>query len=149
MEIKETQDQKTVMVRTTTSLEDISTTLGSIYGELMGYLQRNGLTMTGHPFVLYHNADMAALDIEAGVPVGAVVSGEGRIQPGTIPGGRVLSAIHTGPYSSLGETYTPVMEHIQKEGLEATEWMYELYLNSPGEVPEDQLQTEICFPLKA
>ncbi len=149
MEIKETQEQQTIVVRTTTSLEGIPATLGSIYGELMEYLQRNGLTITGYPFVLYHNADMAALDIEAGFPVGTVVSGEGRVQPGSIPGGKVLSAIHIGPYSTLEKTYTPVMEHIKKEGLQVTEWMYEVYLNSPEEVSEDQLETEICFPLKA
>jgi effector-binding domain-containing protein len=149
MEIKEMQEQKTAVVRTTTSLKELPGTIGSIYGELMGYLQRHGLTMTGYPFVLYHNADMDALEIEAGFPVGRTVSAEGRVQPGTIPGGKVLSAIHIGPYSTLEKSYIPVMERIKKENLQVTEWMYELYLNSPEEVPEEQLQTEICFPLKA
>ena len=115
----------------------------------MGYLQRQGLEMSGYPFVLYHNSDMEALDAEAGFSVDRVVPGEGRVQPGTIPGGKVLSAIHTGPYTTLEKTYSPVMAHIEKKGLKVTDWMYELYLNSPEDTPENQLQTEICFPLES
>jgi effector-binding domain-containing protein len=149
MEIKETKEQKTVVIRITTSLAELSDTLDAVYGELMGYLERQGLETNGYPFVLYHNADMEALDLEAGFPVDRIVSAEGRILSGTIPGGTVLSAIHTGPYSTMEKTYTPVMAHIRKEGLRVTTWMYERYLNNPVNTPEERLQTEICFPLEA
>ncbi len=149
MEIKEMPERKTIVVKTTTSVRELPAVLGGIYGELMGYLQKSELSMTGPPFVLYRNADMEALQIEAGFPVDRAVTGEGRIEGGAIPGGRVLSAIHTGSYATLEKTYTPVMTHIEKNGLKVTPWMYELYLNSPDEVPEEQLQTEICFPLES
>lgn len=149
MEIKETKEQKTVAIRTTTSITELPEAIGAAYGELLGFLQQRGLAMNGYPFVLYHNSDMEALDVEAGFPVDRVVSGEGHVQPGVIPGGKVLSAIHTGPYTTLEKTYTPVMEHIKKKDLKVTEWMYERYLNSPEDTPEDQLQTEICFPLES
>ncbi|TVR67749.1 MAG: AraC family transcriptional regulator [Spirochaetaceae bacterium] len=149
MEIKETREQKTVTIRTTTSIAELPATIGAVYGELMEFLRQHGLAMSGYPFVLYHNSDMDALDVEAGFPVDRVVSGAGRVKPGVIPGGPVLSAIHTGPYTTLEKTYIPVMEHIKKEDLKVTEWMYELYLNSPEDTPEDQLKTEICFPLES
>ncbi len=148
MEVKETTEQKTAMVRTTASLAELPGVIGVAYGEIMGVMQRQGFQMSGYPFVLYHNEDMEALDVEIGFPVDRVVTGEGRVGPGTIPGGTVLSEVHTGPYRTLEKTYIPMMDHIKKEGLNVTDWMYELYLNSPEDTPEDDLRTEICFPLK-
>ena len=59
------------------------------------------------------------------------------------------SEIHVGPYSELERTYTPLMKHIEDQKLSVTEWMYEVYLNSPEETPEAELQTEVCFPPKS
>lgn len=147
MEIKERQEEITVSIRTTVSLQKLPDTLTEIYGELMEYLQRREAAMQGPPFVLYHNQDMEALDVEAGFPVGQVLPDEGRVRAGRLPGGRVLSAVHTGPYTTLEKTYQPLMAHIEEKGLAVTPWMYELYLNCPDETPQEELQTEICFPL--
>ncbi|SIQ71345.1 effector-binding domain-containing protein [Alkalispirochaeta americana] len=147
MEIKERQEEKTVSIRTTVSLHNLPDTLTEVYGELMEYLQRQKETMTGYPFVMYHNHDMEALDIEAGFPVEKVLPDEGRVRASRIPGGKVLSAVHTGPYTTLEKSYTPLMTHIEETGLKVTPWMYELYLNCPDETPPEKLQTEICFPL--
>lgn len=113
----------------------------------MTYLEESGTRISGAPFVLYHNEDMQALDVEIGFPVEREVTGEDRVKPSMLPGGRVLSTIHIGPYSELEKTYAPLMKHIEEQGLKVTGWMYELYLNSPEDTPEENLDTEICFPL--
>ena len=147
MEIKDVVEQKTAAVRLTTSIADLPNTIGKVYHEIMAHLHRQGGQVTGPPFVLYHNMDMQALDVELDFPVDRVIDAEGRIRAGTLPGGKILSEVHTGPYSTLEKTYTAVMSHIEEQGLHVTDWMYESYLNSPENTPEAQLKTEVCFPL--
>ncbi len=148
MEIKTKNETKTAVVRATVPLRELPGVIGEAYGEIMAYFFRTGLSPTGFPFVLYGNDDMDALRVEMGFPVDREVKPEGRVEAGTIPGGEVLSEIHVGPYTELERTYTPVMKYIQEQGLAVTEWMYEIYLNSPEDTPETELRTEICFPLK-
>ena len=147
MQIKDMPEQKTAAVRLTVSIDELPASVGAAYGKIMAHLANTDARIVGPPFVLYHNADMHALDVEIGFPVDRNVPGEGRVESSLLPGGRVLSAIHVGPYAKLEQTYAPLMKHIEDEGLQVTEWMYELYLNSPETTPQEQLQTEICFPL--
>ena len=148
MKITTKNETKTAVVRTTAPVRELPSVVGEAYGEIMEYLARRGISATGAPFVLYRNEDMKALQVEIGFPVDRDIEPEGRVEPGMISGGEVLSEIHVGPYSELERTYTPLMKHIEDQKLSVTEWMYEVYLNAPGETPEAELQTEVCFPLK-
>ena len=147
MQIKEMPERKTEAVRRTVSVDALPATVGKAYHEVMTYVEGEDATVVGPPFVIYHNDDMQALDVEIGFPVDRDVGGEERVRPGLLPGGRVLSHVHVGPYSTLEEAYTPLMKHIEEQGLKVTGWMYELYLNSPDDTPDADLRTEICFPL--
>jgi len=148
MEIKNVDRKQTLMVRMTVPAAKLSDIMGEVYGELGAYMGQKGIPFAGAPYAMYYNMDMEALDVEMGFPVLSDDKGEGRIKPGEIPAGRVVAAVHHGPYATIEETYTKLMAHVKEEGLETTEWMYEYYLNSPMEVKEEELQTEICFPLK-
>lgn len=148
MEIKDVTSQKTLMVRLITPLSKISEVMGEVYGEIGAYVQRKGLQFSGAPYAMYYNMDMEALDVEMGFPVAGDDKGEGRITPGEIPGGKIATAIHTGPYDKLEETYNKLMEFVKEDGKNVQEWMYEYYLNSPMEVKPEELQTQICYPLK-
>ncbi len=147
MEIKEMPERRTAVVRVTVPVDQLPATVGAAFGEVMAYLGGTEASVAGPPFVLYHNEDMHALDVEMGFPVDREVPGQGRVRPSRIPGGRVLSAVHVGPYAELERSYAPLMQHMAEEGLKGTGWMYELYLNSPEDTPADALRTEICFPL--
>ena len=56
--------------------------------------------------------------------------------------------VHLGAYSSLGETYAAIAKWIEENGYEIADAPYDKYLNSPYEVPEDKLVTEIYFPVR-
>lgn len=148
MEIKEVKRQRTLMIRTVTGVSRISDVMGECYTELAGFMESRGIAFAGPPYAKYYNMDMEALDVEMGFPVAGETEGTGRIQTGELPAGQVASAIHRGPYDKLEETYMKLTEYVTGKGLETTEWMYEFYLNSPLEVKPEELQTEICYPLK-
>ncbi|MBF9017415.1 MULTISPECIES: GyrI-like domain-containing protein [unclassified Oceanispirochaeta] len=148
MEIKEVQIRKTVMIRTITPVSNISDVMGEAFTELGAYMEKNSIAFAGPPYARYYNMDMEALDVEMGFPVASESVGTGRIKVGELPAGKIASAVHVGPYDKLEETYIKLMEFVKEKGLEAEEWMYEFYLNSPMEVKPEELQTEICYPLK-
>lgn len=135
-------------IRVTVPAEELPKALGEGYGEIMGYLASRGVQPSGMPFTMYYNMDMSALDVEMGLPVAQPLEGQGRIEPGTLPGGRAAVALHVGPYESLDQTYEKLTDYVKREGLETEPYMYESYLNDPGEVPPEELKTEVVFPLR-
>lgn len=66
-----------------------------------------------------------------------------------VPAGRYACATHIGPYEQLGEAWARfVGEWLPQNGHRTGEGLsYEIYRNHPGQVPSDQLRTELYLPL--
>lgn len=65
-----------------------------------------------------------------------------------LPAGKYVSLMHQGPYHQLSETYNALVQYIKNHGFQIAGAPFELYLNNPEEVPVDQLETEVYFPVK-
>ena len=70
------------------------------------------------------------------------------IQASQVPGGKLGYAMHIGPYGDIAPAYEALTQFVKEQGYEPTGVSYEFYLNDPEETPQDQLQTQIVFPLK-
>ncbi len=141
--------QPVLMIRKQAAVQNLPQVLGEAYGMLAQYLGEIGETPAGAPYVAYFNMDMQALDIEIGFPVGRVLPGRDVILAGEIPGGKIVTSLHIGPYSECGPAYQAMNEWIQVHGYEAAGPAYEFYLNDPQETPPAELKMQIVFPLKA
>jgi AraC family transcriptional regulator len=66
-----------------------------------------------------------------------------------LPAGRYACATHVGPYEQLGDVWARFMgEWLPKSGQRMSDGVsYEIYLNTPEDVPKDQLRTELYIPL--
>jgi AraC family transcriptional regulator len=66
-----------------------------------------------------------------------------------IPGGRYATAIHEGSYARLADTWAAVMRTIAGDG-HATRQSpcFEIYRNQPGQVPDEELRTELFVPVQ-
>ena len=53
-----------------------------------------------------------------------------------------------GHIKKVGNTYNALLAWLQGQGEEAQGEAFEIYLNNPDEVAEDQLETEVLVPLK-
>jgi effector-binding domain-containing protein len=122
--------------------------LGRVYGQVFHYLEQLKEEPAGPPYVAYYNMDMQNLDIEIGIPVSRDLPSQGGIRSANIPGGDMASCLYTGPYNEMGSAYNALTEWVEKNGHQVTGVAYELYLNDPGQIPEQELQTQILFPLK-
>lgn len=142
------EDQKTLCIRTRCAAKNLPDVIGKTYQEIIKHMCEKGEQPCGVPYVGYFNMDMDDLDVEIGFPVSNNIEEKGNIKMSTIPGGKYATAIHKGSYSKLTDSYNILMKWMEENKLEATYIGYEYYLNDPGEVSEDELETKILFQMK-
>ena len=145
-EVKEQPTQQTLSIRTRAAVQDLPQLFGEGYGKIGQYLGKLGEQPIGPAFAAYYNMDMENLDVEFGFPVARPLPGQTDIKSGEIPGGRVVTCLHIGPYSEMEPAYNALAKWMEDNGYEGTGVSYELYLNDPRETPP--AQTQIIFPLK-
>ena len=139
--------QPVLSIRTRTPMDNLKQTIGSSYDAIMQYLSEIGENASDAPFVAYYNMDMQDLDVEIGYPVGKAIQGKDEIKQSEIPYGRYAACLYTGSYSKMESAYNAISEWMKENGYTPTGVVYEFYLNDPQEIPEDELQTRIMFPL--
>ena len=148
-ELKEQPAQPTLALRTRASVEQLGRVLGEAHGAIDRHMGELEEPCAGPPYAAYYNEDMQDLDIEIGFPVARELPGRGQIQAGEIPGGQVATCLHTGSYSDIEPAYQALGRWMAENGYEPTDVAYEIYLNDPKEVPPEELQTQIVFPLQS
>ena len=88
-------------------------------------------------------------DIEMAIPItGSVNVAGSRVEIRTLPGGRFVSVLYTGPYPGVGKAYERLFAYMGEHRLSPAGPSRELYLNNPHGVPEAELLTEVQFPVQ-
>lgn len=122
-----------------------------IMGELTGWVMGKNLQVIGPPFVVYYTSPLEVppekMEYEVGIPFTGDMDDDGKVTIKIMPQHNVLSIIYKGPYHKITSAYGIMMEYISIEGFEMIGAPREVYLNSPQEVPENELLTEIQFPI--
>jgi len=147
-EIKEQSAQPTLSIRARIPIDGLPQLLGESYGKISAYLAELDEQPAGAPFAAYYNMDMQDLDVEIGFPVAKQIQGKGDIQASQVPGGKQGVALHTGRYGDIAPAYDALAGFVKEQGYEPTGISYEFYLNDPEKTPQEELQTQIVFPLK-
>ena len=147
-QLSDRKAQHTLVIHKRASVEKLPHVLGPAWGAIIQYAGANGLAPSGPPFVGYHNMDMQDLDIEIGFPFSTVLSGQGEVQAGTLPGGKAAECLHVGPYDKIAAAYEALQEWLEEKGHLPTGIAYEFYLNDPQTTRPEELRTQVVFPLK-
>jgi len=122
--------------------------LGAIASQA-GLVGRPGIEM----LAIYHDdpettpLDQLRSDAAVTIP-GDIPVPDGLVEQ-RLPGGRYASTLHTGPYEALGDTWARFMgEWLPSSGKRIWQGVsFEKYLNTPAEVPKEQLQTLLFIPV--
>lgn len=132
-----------------------------LIGEVMQQIfspanQRGNVNISGPIMLLFEDwmltrmpgevKDVSEMEFEIAVPIVGRISVEQGFDVKTLPGGKMVSVIHTGPYPEVGGAYTKALEYLNANGLKLGGRCRELYLNDPQSVPENELLTEIQIP---
>lgn len=146
--LKEQGAQPVLSIRKTTAVGNLPQEIGRAYGSIIQYLNELGEQPAEAPFTAYYNMDMENLDVEIGFPVSKKLAGKGEIMASEIPAGKYVECMYKGPYAECGPVYDAMNKWVSGKGLIAIGTAYEVYYNSPVEVPESDLLTKIMFPVK-
>ena len=147
IELKKTEEKQVAYIFYTGPVED----MGDLIGEIVDWMMNQNVEMTGPPYSAYYTspAEVAPEDMqyEMGVPFLGEASEEGKVKIKNMPAQQVLSALHKGPYNEVGSVYEILMNKVIEDGYQMTGAPLEIYFNSPMEVPETDLLTEVQFPV--
>jgi effector-binding domain-containing protein len=131
-EVIELQPQAGLTIREKVANAEIPAKMGEFFGEIAGFAGRNGIPLLGPPFALYHSWNDRETEMEVGFPVPPGAIGEGRVRPMALPGGRVVTGLHIGPYDKLVDTYGAMGEWMKVQGHVPAALMWETYLSDPA-----------------
>jgi len=147
IEMKKTEEKHVAYIFYTGPVED----MGDLIGEIVDWMIDQKVEMDGPPYSVYYTspAEVAPEDMqyEMGVPFAGEAFEAGKVKMKTIPTQQVLSAMHKGPYNEVGLIYELLMNKVIEEGYQMIGAPVEIYFNSPVEVPESELLTEVQFPV--
>lgn len=146
--LSEQQAQPVLCIRTTTSVAELPRALGQAYQAIAAYLAELGNKTPEAAYAAYYNMDMENLDVEMGFLVPEPLEGRGEIKASEIPAGLQVSCLYKGPYTGMKSVYQAMAQWTAEQGHTPVGTAYEIYYNSPAEVPESELLTKIIFPLK-
>ena len=122
-----------------------------LMGEIVGFIMAKGLNIMGAPFGVYfnspHEVSVEELMYEIGMPFAGEAEEEGRVKIKTMPVQLVLSTIYEGPYSECGAAIGALAQYAYKNGYEIIGPPMETYISDPNETPENELITEMSFPV--
>lgn len=147
-EIKDLPEQPVVSIHTRSSVVSLPKVLGKAFGQLEARMKELGEEPAGAPFVAYYNMNMLNLDIEIGFPVKKLLESNSEIKASTQPAGKYAMTLHQGPYGKIRPAYNALKKKVNEEGLQATGVAYEYYLNDPNNTKQNDLLTQVVFPLK-
>jgi len=81
----------------------------------------------------------------------AVVIADGGPGPGIeldeLPACQAVKTVHHGSYATTAQGWQAVVEWMDEHDVDPARDMWEVYLNTPDEVPECELATELLVPL--
>ncbi|WP_034057178.1 SRPBCC family protein [Lacinutrix jangbogonensis] len=137
-----------------TTFQDFQTKMTTMLPEVIAYANKNNITMSGAPYILYHKWDEAnnAIMFSCCVPTTSrVITTGGEILTGQLAPFKAVKTTLNGDYSHLKEAWEKAMKAINDSGLEQNENgpTLEAYLNTPINTPNPaDLKTEIYIAVK-
>ncbi|UTW64248.1 SRPBCC family protein [bacterium SCSIO 12741] len=128
------------------SVEELSQTLGMLYGEVKQILDEKKVAPTGYPFAIYHNWDGKNTTVEAGIPVD---KGKRKVDAMESYAGNVLKVVFTGPYEETETAHLSIAKYADDNDIEITGAPWEVYVTDPTQ-EEDPSKwiIEIYYPVK-
>ena len=131
----------------------ISEAMGEAYFDILGFMDRHGLAEAGPPLSISRRFSGSEFVFDAAIPVRGVSEdtprAEGGIRLGKTWGGPVVRGHHIGSYGKLAETHEKIAAWLAVHGIDRAGDAWEAYVSDPTRTPEEQLVTDVYYPITA
>ena len=111
---------------------------------------KSKVEVVGPLFAIYHTSpqevDEDKMNYDLRIPIKGDINCE-EVKAMQYPPQKVLSFTHIGSYSKLGEVYAKALKYIIAKRIQLNGDPYEIYINNLQDVAEDELITELQFPI--
>lgn len=150
-EIKDIDGMTVAFIKVRGSFTQIPSTFGKLYT----WISAEGYQPIGPAMAVYYTIPKQVPEDELEWELRSQLSGDVPEIPTNSEGlgvkhldsSHVVSVMHKGPYEALEEVYYSLGEWIEEKKYQMVGPPEELYYNSPEEVSESELLTEIRFPV--
>lgn len=157
-QIEERTAQHYAGIRVQVPVQEFQVIIPQLIDEVVSWLGAYDITPDGPPLMRFHVINMdGKMDVELGVRVATVVSGDDRISAGVIPAGRYATLIYTGVENGIASN-AALIDWAMQQGLVWDRWdtpdgdafgaRVEFYLTEPEDEPDPaQWETEVAIRL--
>lgn len=129
----------------------IGKALGEAYGKVLAVMGPLGLEEDGAPLAITRAFDPKGDWVfDAAIPVKAaptMAPTNDEVKAGATPAGRVVKAVHIGPYADMQKTYASIMAFMKANNLKQGPLSWEEYVSDPANTPQDKLITNVYFQI--
>lgn len=140
--------QQAAVIRDEVPMDGLREVFDRGFHAVMQAAEAQGLAITGPPFGFYPRMPGETVAVVVGFPVSAPVEPDSEVGGFELPGGRVITGIHVGPFEALESTYRELAEWASAEALQLAGHMWESYLTDPSAEPDPaNWQTLITWPV--
>jgi effector-binding domain-containing protein len=147
-QVKNVSPQYVLLLKGKSSMQNVGQVMGSMYGKIYAYLGTKKINPTGPPIALYYSGPGPEWKIGVAVPVPEGTVGEGAVQPITLPGGKMVSTMHIGPYEKMRESWSALSDWINNSEYYPAGPGLEVYLvGPPQETDSTKFRTELLWPV--
>jgi effector-binding domain-containing protein len=148
IEVKNVSSQRVLLLKGKSSIQTIGPDMGSMYGKVYGYMGTKMINPAGAPIALYYSEPGLEWEIGVAVPVPDATVGRGAIESTTLPGGKMVSTLHIGPYEKLSESWNALSDWMKKSNYNSAGPGREVYLlGPPQETDPAKFRTELLWPV--
>ena len=147
-ELVDVPEQRVATVRRAVPMAELAGFFADAFRAVAAALERSGGAIVGPPFGLCHGMPTETVDVAPAFPAAGWDGDGGEVTVHTRPGGRVVVALHVGPYETMAETYGALRRWCEEQGLTLASEMWEEYLSDPATEPSTW-RTRIVWPLKS
>ena len=143
-EVKEIKidKQNAIIVQFTDPQEDMN----KLITELLIWIQKNNLTQSNHLFARNY-IENNTMTYDFGIPINETVKGNDKFKFIEIAEHIAVSATHKGSYIHIDKTVDKLHKYLEDNDLKLIDAPRYIYYNGPEQVPEEELITEIQFPI--
>ena len=152
IERKTLPEQPYLYVERTAGYADIAAAMGSGFGAVFGFVHGAGITPLGMPMTVYvemPSGDTLSFRSAVFVTSEDAARASGEIKAASIPAGEAFTTTHVGAYQTIDQAHKALWAEMDAQGAPKSDLVWEIYIDDPGETPEQTLRTEVYRAVSA